>query len=59
MRETIEALSKLNDPAVVVDILGVLVDKPNLFNLDMCCAMLPLLNDLLKGQFEEYVRDKR
>ncbi len=54
MKETIEYLVKINDAAVVVDVLNVFLEKgQSLFTLDMFATLLPLLNDLLSAQYEE------
>jgi katanin p80 WD40 repeat-containing subunit B1 len=53
VREAIETMARMNDPAVVVDILNVMADKSNIYTLDMCVILLPLLNDLLVGQYDE------
>jgi hypothetical protein len=49
----VEALGRVNDPAVVVDILNLLLEKKDLFTLDISVALLPILNDLLSAQHEE------
>lgn len=53
VKEAIDSMTRLNDPAVVVDILNVIGERGNLFTLDMCVTLLPVLNDLLFGQYEE------
>jgi len=42
VREALETMGRMNDPAVVVDILNVMGDKTNIFTLDMCVILLPL-----------------
>jgi katanin p80 WD40 repeat-containing subunit B1 len=54
-KEAIDVLGKLNDPAVVVDILNVLLGlEKNIFSLDICNSLLPILGDLLLSQYDEH-----
>jgi hypothetical protein len=53
VKESIDTLAKLNDPSLTVDILNVFLEKSNLFTLDLCVAILPLLSDLIPSQHEE------
>ncbi len=56
-KETLDILSKLNDASVVVDVLNSLLTSSvtATFTLDVCITLLPLLQDLLSSQYEEYV----
>jgi katanin p80 WD40 repeat-containing subunit B1 len=43
------------DPAVVVDLLSVIVLRPSIWNLDLCLHLLPPIAELLLSKYESYV----
>jgi katanin p80 WD40 repeat-containing subunit B1 len=56
IKKTLETLSTLKDPAVVVDILNNLfIEKTDIFTLDICTLLLPILNNLLLSKYQEYI----
>ncbi len=42
----------LNDPAVVVDLLSVIILRPSIWNLDLCVSLLPPIGDLMQSKYE-------
>ncbi|XP_057364598.1 katanin p80 WD40 repeat-containing subunit B1-like isoform X2 [Daphnia carinata] len=51
----VETAVNMNDPAVVVDLLSVIIFRPFLWSLDLCVLLLPAIADLLQSKFEVYV----
>lgn len=45
----------VSDPAVVVDLLSVIVLRPSIWNLDLCVTLLPPIGDLLQSKYESYI----
>ncbi|CAK8671254.1 unnamed protein product [Clavelina lepadiformis] len=45
---------KMEDQALIVDLLNVLTLKPSLWNLDLCGVMLPQIKNLLMSKYETY-----
>lgn len=43
------------DPAVIVDLLSVIVLRPSIWNLDLCLHLLPPISELLLSKYESYV----
>jgi hypothetical protein len=48
-------MSKLQDSAVLVDILRVICAKPRLLTLELAAMLLPLVSGLLFEVYEEYL----
>ncbi|XP_013387061.1 katanin p80 WD40 repeat-containing subunit B1 isoform X1 [Lingula anatina] len=55
MKTALDSAVNMNDQAVIVDLLNVLIFKPALWNLDVCLGMLPHLKDLINSKYESYV----
>ncbi|XP_012274168.1 katanin p80 WD40 repeat-containing subunit B1 isoform X2 [Orussus abietinus] len=55
LKSAIESAVAMNDPAVIVDLLGVLTLKPTMWNLDLCNALLSPIRELLQSKYEMYV----
>lgn len=51
----VETAVNMNDPAVIVDLLSVIIFRPFLWSLDLCVLLLPAIADLLQSKFEVYV----
>jgi len=51
----VETAVGMNDPAVIVDLLSVIIFRPFLWSLDLCVLLLPAISDLLQSKFEVYV----
>jgi katanin p80 WD40 repeat-containing subunit B1 len=43
----VEAMKKMTDQSVLVDVLSVLMERTELLTLEICCMLIPLLNGLL------------
>eukprot|EP00163_Fabomonas_tropica_P011476 TRINITY_DN2218_c0_g1_i4.p1 TRINITY_DN2218_c0_g1~~TRINITY_DN2218_c0_g1_i4.p1 ORF type:complete len:674 (+),score=128.51 TRINITY_DN2218_c0_g1_i4:2-2023(+) len=56
LKGALEHMIKLNDPAIAVDVLSVLSQKSTLFTLDIAVLVFPVLIELLRSQYEEYVK---
>lgn len=55
VKVAVETAMGMNDPAVIVDLLSVIIFRPFLWNLDLCVLLLPAISDLLQSKFEVYV----
>ncbi|ODN03976.1 Katanin p80 WD40 repeat-containing subunit B1 [Orchesella cincta] len=55
VKTAVEAAVNLHDIAVVVDLLGVLVLRPSIWNLDLCVALLPSILQLLQSRYEAHL----
>eukprot|EP00249_Psilotum_nudum_P014278 c24748_g1_i1 orf=610-3012(-) len=55
MKGAVEAMGKMADNAVLVDVLSILTDGSDAFTLEICTLLLPLLNGLLGSEFDRYV----
>jgi len=54
-KTAVEQAVEFNDPAVVVDLLSVIILRPSIWNLDLCNTLLPPLSELLLSKYESYV----
>ncbi|XP_014217940.1 katanin p80 WD40 repeat-containing subunit B1-like [Copidosoma floridanum] len=52
MKSAVDSAVAMNDLSVVVDLLGVLVLKPAMWNLDFCNILLAPICDLLQSKYE-------
>ncbi|KAH7287794.1 hypothetical protein KP509_32G074800 [Ceratopteris richardii] len=55
LKGAVEAMSKMGDHSVLVDVLSCLVDRGDAFTLEVCTLLLPLLNGLLSSTYERYL----
>jgi len=51
----LEAAIKMNDHAILVDILKLFIVKKDLFTNEICNLLFPALRDLFYSQYEEYI----
>lgn len=51
----LEAAINMNDQSTLVDILNVLVLRPQIWTLDMCQIVLPAIFGLLQSKYESYM----
>jgi hypothetical protein len=51
----VEALVRMAEHGTLVDVMNILILKKDIFSLDICASLFPLLRDLLCSQYEEYV----
>uniref|UniRef100_F6Z7C6 Katanin p80 WD40 repeat-containing subunit B1 n=1 Tax=Ciona intestinalis TaxID=7719 RepID=F6Z7C6_CIOIN len=52
---SINSAVKMDDQALIVDLLNVLTLKPSLWTLDLCVVMLPQIKSLISSKYETYV----
>ncbi|XP_010546257.1 PREDICTED: katanin p80 WD40 repeat-containing subunit B1 homolog [Tarenaya hassleriana] len=55
VKNSIEAMEKMADNAVVVDVLSVVTEKIDILTLDICTSLLPLLTILLGSEMERHL----
>jgi len=55
VKTAVETAVSLHDVTVVVDLLGVLVLRPSIWNLDLCVALLPSILQLLQSRYEAHM----
>ena len=51
-KTAVEQAVAVNDQAVMVDLLSVIVLRPSIWNLDLCTTLLPPIGDLLQSKYE-------
>ncbi|XP_047341054.1 katanin p80 WD40 repeat-containing subunit B1 homolog KTN80.4 [Impatiens glandulifera] len=54
IKGALRAMEKMNDHAVLADVIGFLTEKSDGVTLDICTCMLPLLNLLLESQTDRH-----
>ena len=54
-KTAVEQAVEFNDPAVVVDLLSVIILRPSIWNLDLCLNLLPPIGELLLSKYESHV----
>jgi len=54
-KTAVEQAVDFNDPAVVVDLISVIVLRPSIWNLDLCLILLPPIGELLLSKYESHV----
>uniref|UniRef100_H2Z4D8 Katanin p80 subunit C-terminal domain-containing protein n=1 Tax=Ciona savignyi TaxID=51511 RepID=H2Z4D8_CIOSA len=52
---SINSAVKMDDQALIVDLLNVLTLKPTLWSLDLCLIMLPQIKSLINSKYETYI----
>ncbi|CAG0879629.1 unnamed protein product [Darwinula stevensoni] len=52
LQHAIDSAVAMRDPSIVVDLLSILNLRPSMWNLDLCVALLPSLQELLESKFE-------
>uniref|UniRef100_A0ABD2WVF6 Katanin p80 WD40 repeat-containing subunit B1 n=1 Tax=Trichogramma kaykai TaxID=54128 RepID=A0ABD2WVF6_9HYME len=55
MKSAVDSAVAMNDLSVIVDLLGVLILKPAIWNLDLCNTLIAPIGDLLQSKYEMYV----
>jgi len=48
----VEVAAGMGDPAVMADLYGIMVLRPNTWTLDMCAISLPSIEDLLQSKYD-------
>lgn len=55
LKAAVDSAVAMNDLAVVVDLLSVIILRPSIWNLDLCVALLPPVYDLIQSKYEMYM----
>lgn len=55
MKTAMDSAIGMNDKAIVVDLFNVMVQKPGLWNLDLCTLAVTQIEELLNSKYENYV----
>lgn len=55
LKGALEAMGKMGDHSVLVDVVSVLIERTEVFTLEICAVILPLLTNLLGSEIERYL----
>ncbi|KAJ1442541.1 Katanin p80 subunit, C-terminal [Sesbania bispinosa] len=55
VKEVIGAMEKMNDHAVIADVVSIIMEKIDIVTLDVCTGLLPLLTDLLQSEMDRHL----
>lgn len=55
LKSAVDAAVAMNDLSIIVDLLGVITNRPGIWNLDLCVSLLPRIYDLLQSKYELYM----
>ncbi|KAL1457731.1 hypothetical protein WDU94_007925 [Cyamophila willieti] len=55
MEAGIETALSMNDGTVMVDLLKSMIPRRNVWNLELCSTILPVIQDLLQSKYEMYI----
>lgn len=55
IKTAVDSAIAMNDQAVIVDLLGVITQRPGIWNLDLCGVLLPAIYNLLQSKFEMHI----
>eukprot|EP01018_Ginkgo_biloba_P033263 Gb_19465 [translate_table: standard] len=55
LKDAIEAIGKMGDHSVLVDVVSVLIERNEVFTLEICAIILPLLTNLLSSEIDRYL----
>ncbi|KAF6214639.1 hypothetical protein GE061_009382 [Apolygus lucorum] len=56
LKAAVETAVNLDDNAVIIDFLTAITPRPNIWNLDICVAVLPTISELLQSRYETHMR---
>ncbi|XP_022636731.1 katanin p80 WD40 repeat-containing subunit B1 homolog [Vigna radiata var. radiata] len=54
VNEVIGIMTKMDDHAVIADVVSIIMEKIDIITLDICTGLLPLLTDLLQSEMERH-----
>ncbi|XP_047154234.1 katanin p80 WD40 repeat-containing subunit B1 homolog KTN80.4-like isoform X1 [Vigna umbellata] len=54
VNEVIGIMTKMDDHAVIADVVSIILEKIDIITLDICTGLLPLLTDLLQSEMERH-----
>ncbi|KAJ1524543.1 hypothetical protein ONE63_011032 [Megalurothrips usitatus] len=55
LKVAVDTALEMNDLAIVVDLLGILILRPSIWNLDLCVSLLDPIYELLQSKYEMYM----
>ncbi|XP_027358048.1 katanin p80 WD40 repeat-containing subunit B1 homolog isoform X2 [Abrus precatorius] len=55
VKEVIGIMAKMDDHAVIADVVSIMMEKIDIVTLDICTALLPLLTDLLQSEMDRHL----
>lgn len=55
LKGALEAMGKMGDNSVLVDVVSVLIERTEVFTLEICTVILPLLTNLLSSEIDRYL----
>ncbi|KAL2645549.1 hypothetical protein AAZV13_05G000600 [Glycine max] len=56
VKEVIGIMAKMDDHAVIADVVSIIMEKIDIITLEICAGLLPLLTDLLQSEMERLER---
>lgn len=56
LKTAVDSAVAMNDLSIIVDLLGVITNRPGIWNLDICVSLLPRIYDLLQSKYELYMK---
>ncbi|CAL1539380.1 unnamed protein product [Lymnaea stagnalis] len=54
-KTAIDSAISMKDMAVMVDLLNIINSRASLWNLDLCCLLLPQLKEIMNSKYESHV----
>lgn len=54
-KTAVEQAVAVNDQAVMVDLLSIIILRPSIWTLDLCTELLPPIGDILQSKYESYI----
>lgn len=55
LKGALETMGKMGDHSVLVDVVSVLIERTQVFTLEICAVILPLLTNLLSSEIDRYL----
>ncbi|KAL2645545.1 hypothetical protein AAZV13_05G000600 [Glycine max] len=55
VKEVIGIMAKMDDHAVIADVVSIIMEKIDIITLEICAGLLPLLTDLLQSEMERHL----
>ncbi|KAG4914373.1 hypothetical protein JHK87_051930 [Glycine soja] len=55
VKEVIGIMARMDDHAVIADVVSIIMEKIDIITLEICAGLLPLLTDLLQSEMERHL----
>ncbi|KAH9331037.1 hypothetical protein KI387_003145, partial [Taxus chinensis] len=55
LKGAIEAMGKMGDHSVLADVISALIERSDVFTLDICTVLLPILSRLLESEIDRHL----